>query len=154
MSNGTPPRASASTVAHEKKKRHGRSRNARSCHCRTSPDMPSGARIAGWMKARHLLIWIDCPQPFMRWNVQQWQAPLHFRVYIHFPWKEPYQQKRGTPEKTHAANLSLGLMLRSRAIGIFPVKEQQKSLRWIFSHVPWIRRYVICCVLTFFSNAE
>ena len=108
--NGPPPRASALTVAHEKG--HSRSRNERSCHCRTSPDRPSGARNAGLLRARHL-IWIDYTQHVLRWNVQQWPAPLQIRE------KKPCQQKRNTLEQTHAANLGLGLVLRSRRIGAF-----------------------------------
>ena len=42
-----------------------------------------------------------------------------------FPRKQPYQQKTDAPTQTHAANLGLGLMLQSRAFGIFQVKEQQ-----------------------------
>ena len=71
------------------------------------------------MRARHLLIWIDCTQHVLRWNVQQWPAPLQIRE------KKPCQQKRYTLEQTHAANLGLGLVLRSGRIGIFQVAEQQ-----------------------------
>ena len=46
---------------------------------------------------------------------------------LSFPRKEPCQQKRDTPEKTHAANLSLGLMLQSRAIWDFSSQRTAKD---------------------------
>ena len=130
-----PRRDQAPRLSHTKK-RYGRSRNERSCHCRTSPDRPSGARNAGLLRARHL-IWIDYTQHVLRWNVQQWPAPLQIRE------KKPCQQKRNTLEQTHAANLSLGLVLRSGRIGIFQVAEQQ--MRKIFARTVESLIYHMLC---------